>query len=184
VALTATIYNFDIDLADTDRGVYETLALRVARHPSESEDYLLTRVLAYAMEYGDGIEFSAGGLSAPDDPAIAVRDLTGALMAWIEVGTPDADRLHRASKAAPRVAVYVHKEPTQFLGRLAGERIHRGEALEIYAVDRALLAELVGRLRRRMNFSLSIVDGELCVSIGPDTFTGAVTRHSHVDQRG
>ena len=72
----------------------------------------------------------------------------------------------------------------QFLGRLAGERIHRGDALEIYAVDRALLAELVGRLGRRMNFSVSIADRELCVSIGPDTFTGAVTRHSHVDQRG
>ena len=184
MALTATIHNFDIDLADTDRGVYETLALRVARHPSESEDYLVTRVLAYAMEYRDGIEFSAGGLSAPDDPAITVRDLTGALVAWVEVGTPDADRLHRASKAAPRVAVYVHKEPTQFLGRLAGERIHRGEALEIYAVDRALLAELVGRLGRRMNFSVSIADRELCVSIGADTFTGAVTRHSHADQRG
>ena len=96
MALTATIYNFDIDLADSDRGVYETLALRVARHPSESEDYLLTRVLAYAMEFGDGIEFSAGGLSTPDEPAITIRDLTGALRAWIEVGTPDAERLHRA----------------------------------------------------------------------------------------
>ena len=180
MALTATIYNFDIDLADTDRGVYETLALRVARHPSESEDYLLTRVLAYAMEYGDGIEFSAGGLSAPDDPAITVRDLTGAVVAWIEVGTPDADRLHRASKAAPRVAVYVQKDPTQFLGRLAGARIHRGEALEIYAVDRVLIAQLVERLGRRMNFSVSIADRELCVSIGPDTFTGAVVRHSHL----
>lgn len=180
MALTATIYNFDIDLADTDRGVYETLALRVARHPSESEDYLLTRVLAYAMEYGEGIEFSAGGLSEPDDPAISLRDLTGAVTAWIEVGTPDAERLHRASKAAPRVAVYVHKDPTQFLGRLAGARIHRGDALEIYEVDRRLLDVLVERLGRRMNFSISIADRELYLSIGPDTFTGAVTRRSYL----
>ena len=54
-----------------------------------------------------------------------MRDLTGALRAWIEVGTPDAERLHRASKAAPRVAVYVHRDPTQFMNRLSGERIHR-----------------------------------------------------------
>ena len=74
MALTATIYNIDIDLADADRQVYETLALRVARHPSESEAYLLTRVLAYALEYTEGIAFSRG-LSEPDEPAITIRDL-------------------------------------------------------------------------------------------------------------
>ena len=84
MALTATVYIFEIDLADNDRGVYETLSLRVARHPSESEEYLLTRVLAYALEYTDGIEFSEGGLSNPDAPAIVVKDLTGAVQAWIE----------------------------------------------------------------------------------------------------
>ena len=176
MALTATIYNFDIDLADSDRGVYETLALRVAQHPSESDDYLMTRVLAYAMEYVDGIEFSAGGLSNPDEPAITVRDLTGTLRAWIEVGTPDADRLHRASKASPRVAVYVHREPSQFLARLAGERIHRAEAMEIYTVDMALINALVARLQRRMNFSLSLSDRELFIALGVENLTGAVTR--------
>ena len=118
MALTATIYNVDIDLSDADRGVYEALALRVARHPSESEDFLVTRVLAYALEFTEGIEFSAG-LSTPDEPAITVKDLTGRLRAWIEVGTPDSDRLHRASKRAERVAVYVHKDPAQFLQQAA-----------------------------------------------------------------
>jgi uncharacterized protein YaeQ len=174
VALTATIYNFDIDLADNDRQVYETLALRVARHPSESEEFLLTRVLAYALEYTDGIEFSSGGLSSPDDPAIVVKDLTGAWRAWIEVGTPDAERLHRASKAAPRVAVYVHRDPAQFLARLAGERIHRADALEIRAIDRPLVSALAARLDRRMNFSLSISDRELFLSLGSETLTGTV----------
>jgi uncharacterized protein YaeQ len=176
LALTATIYNFEIDLADADRGVYESLALRVARHPSESEEYLLTRILAYAMEYGDGIEFSRG-LTDPDEPAIALRDLTGGLRAWIEVGTPDAARLHRASKASPRVAVYMHKDPTQFLSRLAGERIHRSEAIELWGIDRTFLAALVARLERRMTFSLSITDRELYLAIGPDTITGVVTRY-------
>jgi uncharacterized protein YaeQ len=176
VALTATIYNFDIDLADNDRGVYETLALRVARHPSESEDYLLTRVLAYAMEYVEGIEFSAGGLSSPDDPAIVVRDLTGALRSWIEVGAPNAERLHRASKAAGRVVVYVHRDPTQYLARLSSEHIHRADALELWAMDRPLLSALTERLDRRMSFSLSISERELFVSIGRETLTGGVTR--------
>src|SRR5207249_9169628 len=95
VALTATIYNVDIDLADSDRGVYETLALRVARHPSESDDYLVARVLAYCLEYTEGIAFSRGGLSEADEPPITVRDLTGALQAWIDIGSPDAARLHK-----------------------------------------------------------------------------------------
>jgi uncharacterized protein YaeQ len=175
VALNAVIHNFDVELSDLDRHVYETLALRVARHPSESEEYLVTRVIAYLMEYAEGIEFSRG-VSEPDEPTIAIRDLTGALSTWIDIGTPDAARLHRASKAARRVAVYTHKDPAQFLRQLEGERIHRADALELYAVDRALVAALVGRLDRRVACSVSITDRELFVSIGQDTLTGSVTR--------
>jgi uncharacterized protein YaeQ len=175
MALSATIYNFDIELADTDRHVYESLALRVARHPSESEEYLMARLLAYLLEFAEGIEFSRG-VSDPEEPTIAVRDLTGAIKTWIDVGTPDAARLHKASKAAGRVAVYTHKDPTQFLKQLAGERIHRAAALELYAIDRALISALVARLERRVAFSLSVTDHELYLSIGADTLTGTVVR--------
>jgi uncharacterized protein YaeQ len=177
VALTATIYNFDIDLADADRGVYESLALRVARHPSESEEYLLTRVLAYALEFTEGIAFSSGGLSDPDEPTISVRDLTGRLRTWIEIGAPDAARLHKAAKAAPRVAVYTHKDPEQLVGRLRGERIHRAETIELWAMDRRLIAQIAARLDRRMTFALSVTDRELYVSIGSDTLTGGLVRY-------
>jgi uncharacterized protein YaeQ len=175
MALTATIYNFDIELADADRHVYESLALRVARHPSESEEYLAARLLAYLLEFAEGIEFSRG-VSSPDEPAIAIRDLTGALTAWIDIGTPDADRLHKASKLAGRVAVYTHKDPTQFLKQLAGKKIHNAQALELYALDRALLSAFVLRLERRLAFSLSVSGQELYLSIGPDHHTGSVVR--------
>ena len=175
MALTATIYNFDVDLADNDRAVYESLSLRVARHPSESEEFLVARVIAYLLEYADGIEFSRG-VSTPEDPAIAVRDLTGRIRTWIDIGTPDAARLHKAAKAADRVAVYVHKDPAQFLRQLEGERIHRGDALELYAIDRGLVAALVARLDRRVAFSASVTDRELYISIGTDTLQGAVVR--------
>jgi uncharacterized protein YaeQ len=175
MALGATIYNFEIELADADRRVYESLALRVPRHPSESEEYLVARLLAYLLEYVEGIEFSRG-VSEPDEPAIIVRDLTGAITTWIEVGTPDAARLHKASKAAARVAVYTHKDPAQFLRQLAGERIHNAEALELYAIDRALIGALVARLDRRVAFSMSVTDREVYVSIGAENLTGAVVR--------
>ena len=165
MAAGATVYNVEIDLADADRHVYDTLALRVARHPSESEEYLVARMLAYALEFADGIAFSSGGLSDPDEPPIAIRDLTGAIRAWIEIGSPDAARLHKASKAAPRVAVYTHKDPERLMENLAGERIHRIADLEIYAIDRALIAALVARLDRRMAFALGVSDRELFVSI-------------------
>ena len=175
MALQATIYNFDIELADSDRGVYESLALRVARHPSESEDHLIARLLAYLLEFVDGIAFSRG-ISDPDEPAIAVRDLTGALDTWIDVGTPDAGRLHKASKAATRVVVYTHKDPRQFLNRLAGEKIHRADRLELYAIDRALVSALVARLDRRVALSVSVADRELYVAVGAENLQGGVVR--------
>jgi uncharacterized protein YaeQ len=76
MALSSTMYVFTVRLADADRGVYETLSLRVAQHPSEAAEYLITRVLAYCLEYAEGIGFSKG-LSDPDEPTIAVKDLTG-----------------------------------------------------------------------------------------------------------
>ena len=176
MAIAATIYTLDIDLADSDRHVYETLALRVARHPSESGEYLVARLLAYAMEYAEGIEFSRG-VSEPDEPAIVVRDLTGRIQSWIEIGSPDALRLHKAAKTAARVAVYTHKDPVQLLRNLTGEKIHRAADIELYAIDRALIAALVQRLDRRMAFALSINERELYVSIGADTLTGPAIRH-------
>jgi uncharacterized protein YaeQ len=176
VALTATIYTFDIDVSDVDRGVYERIALKAARHPSETEEYLVTRVLAYALEWTEGIAFSKGGVSGPDEPAIAVRDLTGAMRAWIDVGAPDAARLHKASKASPRVAVYTHRDPSTLQRALAGERIHRAESLELYAVDRELVAALAERLDRRMSIGLSVTDRHLFVTVGRETLSGEVTR--------
>jgi uncharacterized protein YaeQ len=177
VALTATIHTIDIELADADRYVYESLALRVARHPSETEEYLVTRVLVYALEFTEGIEFSRG-LSAPDEPAIAIRDLTGAMRAWIDVGTPEAARLHRASKAVPRVAVYTHRDPARLVGSLSGARIHRAEALELYALDRGLIGALAARLERRMAWNLAVNDRELYLSIEGDTLSGPVSRYA------
>lgn len=147
----------------------------MARHPSESEEHLIARLLAYLIEFAPGIEFSRG-VSEPEEPAISVRDLTGRIRSWIDIGMPDAARLHKASKAAERVAVYTHKDPAQLLKQLAGEKIHRAEALELYAIDRALVAALVTRLERRVAFSLSIGDRELYLSIGADNLIGRITR--------
>jgi uncharacterized protein YaeQ len=177
MALTATIHAFDIELADTDRGVYQTLALRAARHPSETEESLVMRVLAYCLEYAEGIAF-ASGLPGPDEPAIAVRDLTGALRVWIDVGAPDAARLHKAGKAAPRVVVYTHKDPDLLLRQWSRERIHGADRLELYSIDRPLRDALVARLKRRTAMGLVVTGGQLHVTIEGETLEGRAKRHA------
>jgi uncharacterized protein YaeQ len=177
LALSSTIYHFEVQLSDVDRGVYEALSLKAARHPSETGENLAARVLAYCLEYTEGLSFSRG-LAEPDEPALAVRDLTGVLKAWIDVGSPDAARLHKASKAAPRVAVYTHKAPAQFLKSLAGGKIHRAEALELYAFGPGIVSGLVSRLERRTAFDLSVTDGHLFLSIGGETLSGELERLS------
>ena len=176
MALTSTMYTFDVALSHVDRNVYESLAIKAACHPSETEEYFATRILAYCLEYAEGIAFSKG-ISDADEPAITVRDLTGAIQAWIEIGSPDASRVHKASKAAPRVAIYTHKEPRLLLRAYEGQRIHKAEDVELYAVDRPLLDEIVQRLDRRVKFALTVTEGQLFLDFGGDSVSGAVVRH-------
>ncbi len=176
MALTSTLYTLDIVLSHVDRHVYETLALRVPMHPSESPEYFVARVLAYCLEYTDGITFSRG-VSDPDDTTIAVRDLTGALHTWIEIGAPDAARLHKASKAASRVAIYTHRDPVIVLRGYAGERIHRVEQITLFAIDRELIASLVEQLDRRMKLDVTVTDGTLYVTIDGVMFSGDVVSY-------
>ncbi|MBM3984338.1 MAG: YaeQ family protein [Planctomycetes bacterium] len=171
------LYGFDIELSDVDRGVYDTLALRVPCHASETPQHLLARVLAFCLEATEGLAFGRG-LAEPDEPALTVRDLTGALQAWIDVGSPDAARLHRAAKAAPRVAVYTHKDPGALLRQLAGERIHRAADIRIHAFDRALLDALAARLQRRMAFALAVNERHLYVTLGGEVLSGEVHTHA------
>jgi uncharacterized protein YaeQ len=177
MALGATIHVFTVRLSHVDRGVYETLDLRLARHPSESAEFLVTRLLAYCLEHTEGIAYSKG-LSDPDEPAIVVRDLTGVLRDWIEVGAPEAPRLHKAAKAADRVAVYPTRDATPWLARLAGERIHRAEHIEVFAIDPKLLASMAASLERRMDIDLSVSEQTLYVSVGAETVSGSVERLS------
>jgi uncharacterized protein YaeQ len=177
MALNATIYNFDITLNDADRSVYESLALRVAKQPSETDDYMLTRVLAYCLEYCDGIEFTKG-LADGGEPAVWAHDYTGALTLWVEVGMPDADKLHRASKAAPRVAIYTHRDPVMLLRNLAGQTIYRAEDIPLFTFERGFAQQLVARLDRRMHFDLTVTERQLYLNLDDASIEGALHQHS------
>jgi uncharacterized protein YaeQ len=176
VALTATVYNFRIDLSDMDRGVYETIDLRMAQQPSESIEYLLMRLLAYCLEFEDGILLTEG-VAAGNEPAVLVRDLTGNVTAWIEVGMPDAERLHRGMKLAGRAAVYTHRDVRKLLAQLTAGKIHKADAIPVYAIDRTFVDNVAARLERRSEISMSITDHELYLNIAGQNFTTVIAEH-------
>jgi len=177
VALTATIHNLSIELADVDRGVYEQFDLRVARHPSETLEYMLTRVLAYCLEYAYGIQLT-GGVAAIDEPAVKIQDLTGKVTAWIEVGTPDPNRLHRGLKLAGRAAVYTHRDAKKLLKDFEAAGISRLSEVPIYSFDRHLIDNISGLLASRRNsLSLSITERELYMDVDGQAFNSTIVEH-------
>jgi uncharacterized protein YaeQ len=164
MAAGATIHTFEVQLSDMDRGVYEVFTLRAARHPSETEAYLLTRVLAYCLEYEEGIVFSEG-ISSPDEPAVLVRDLTGKLVAWIEVGAPDAARLHAGSKAAGRTVVYTHRDPAKVAASWSGAKIHRGDEIVLHGFDPGFIDAAVDALERRNALTVTATERQLYLEV-------------------
>ena len=173
MAVGATIHTFAIELSDADRNVYQSLELRVARHPSETAQFMLARVLAYCLEFQDGIALTAG-IAAVDEPAVLARDLTGRLTAWIEVGAPDAERLHRGSKQAARCAVYTHRDPAPLLQQLAGQKIHRAAEIPVYSFDRAFMDEASAALERRARLALSVSGRHVYLDVDGRSFDSAI----------
>lgn len=176
MALSSTMYRFTIDLSDVGRGVYETLELRVACHPSESGPFLLTRLLAYALNFQDGIEFSQG-ISSPDDASIYVKDLTGIILLWIDIGSPSARRLHKASKAAKAVRVYTHRDPQIIFDETKGQEIHKADSIEIFSLPPKFITQLEQTLQRDNRWAILHDAGELSVTVKDKTMTGELTRH-------
>ncbi|MCX6400590.1 MAG: YaeQ family protein [Propionibacteriales bacterium] len=176
MATGAMIHTFNVQWADMDRGVYEDFSLRVARHPSETDAYMLTRLLAYCMEYEDGIAFSEG-ISSTQEPAVLVRDLTGQVTVWIEVGAPDAERLHQASKLAGRVAVYTHRDPARVMAAWSGKRIHRARDVVVRSFDPGFIDSAVAAIERRNELTLSLTESQLYLDLNRTTLQSTVHDH-------
>ena len=176
MAIAATVHHYEIALSDVDRGVYEALDLRVAQHPSETERRLLSRTLAYCLAYEEGIAFSKAGIASTDEPPIAIRDATGMLTGWIEVGAPSAERLHKASKAA-KVSIFTH-ELAQLRRQAAGQTIHKVESIDVWPLDPAFLDAIAAKLDRRSKLEITRTEGALYVTLGGETFETTLQRTS------
>jgi uncharacterized protein YaeQ len=168
---------FEIALSDSDRGVYESLELRAAQHPSETDRYLVARVIARCLEHAEGVDFTRG-LAEADEPALWQRDLRGDLQAWIEVGAPSPERLHRALKTGARVVVYGWHRVPEHAKQIAEFGVHRQDELTLYALDAAFLDRLASKLDRTNRWELSVSGGTLYVTAGGALIEGVVERVS------
>ena len=175
MALTATLRRFAVNLSDADRGVYETLELRAAQHPSESDRYLVARVLARCLEHGERVEFTRG-LAAAEEPAIWQKDLRGELQAWIEIGSPSVERLHKASKTGARVAVYAWSRAAELAREIAAARVHRSDELELHCLDLRFLDRVAAELDRNNRWELSVSGGTLYLGIGSALHEASIER--------
>jgi uncharacterized protein YaeQ len=177
MAAGAMIHTFTVNLADMDRGVYEEFALRAARHPSETDAFMLTRVLAYGLEYAEGIAFGEG-ISTTDEPAVLVRDATGTITAWVEVGAPDAERLHFGSRLAERTVVYTHRDPAKVIAPWAGKKIHRADEIRVFSFDSGFIDGAVRSLERRNTVTLSITEQTLYLDLNGTSLSSAIHEHT------
>lgn len=181
MALTATMHHFQITLSDVDRGVYEALDLRVARHPSETMRYLVTRTLAYCLSYEAGIAFSKAGLSSAEEAPVSVHDATGVLRVWIDVGSPSAERLHKASKASGTVRLFTHVELELLLREARARPIHRVERIEVYRFEPEFLDAIAAKLEKNSKFEVVRSDGQLYLTLGDETLNGTLSQCSLIE---
>lgn len=174
MAHSSTLYRFRIALTDIDRNVYEALDFRVAMHPSESESFLVTRVLAYVLNKQEGLQFSKEGLGTPEEPSVSVVDPDGAYRLWIEIGNPSSKKLHKATKSSPQVKIYTYKNPELLIQELLADKIYQPERIQLFSFSDKLLAPLAATLVRDNSWNLIHNEGTLMIQIGEETIEGEV----------
>ena len=173
MALKATIYKANLQLADMDRHVYGDHAVTIARHPSETDERMMMRLLAFALNVpadtnNGALEF-AKDLWDTDEPALWQKDLTEQIVQWIDVGQPDEKRIMRASPRAARVAVYSYSASTPIWWSGIETRITRAANLTVWKIDAEQSQALAAMAQRTMQLQLSVQDGHVWVSNGTDT---------------
>lgn len=177
MAQPSTLFRFRISLSDIDRGIYESIDLRIAKHPSEIEHFLLSRVIAYCLNYDRALEFPPGGLSDPDQPAMRMMNNKGQIQLWIEIGNPSAKKLHKASKAANEVKVYTYKNPELLLQEMASEKVHKAEQIQIFSLAPSFLDQLSSWLQRDNEWNLVAQEGSLSISSDKGSLESELKRH-------
>lgn len=169
MALKATIFKAELQVSDTDRGHYATYPLTLARHPSETDERMMVRLLAFALDADEALEFGPG-LSSEGEPDLVHRDLTGAIALWIDVGLPDEREIRKAAGRARAVKVYTYGGRSADLwwtqNRAALERLSNLSVIEIPAEASQAMAKMA---ERNMRVECTVQEGDVWLASGGET---------------
>ena len=170
MAIKATIYKAHLQIADMDRGVYVDHAVTIARHPSETDERMMIRLLALALQLpadtlNGTLEF-AKDLWDNDEPALLHKDLTGQIVHWVEVGQPDDKRLLKASGRAGRVSVYSFSHSTPIWWAGIANKVSRANNIEAWQIEAPQSQALAELAQRGMQLQISVQDGTAWIGDG------------------
>ncbi|HEX5686270.1 MAG TPA: YaeQ family protein [Ideonella sp.] len=173
MALKSTVFKAQLQIADMDRALYADHALTLARHPSETDERMMMRLLAFALAVPadtdrGALEFAAG-LSDTDEPDLWQKDLTGALVQWIEVGQPDDRRLAKACGRAERVRIWSYSSSTPIWWSGIENKVARLANLEVWQIDAAESQALAAMAERSMQLQVTVQEGHIYVGNGRDS---------------
>jgi len=173
MAQPSTIYRAGIQLSDIDRGLYESLQVTVARHPSETEERLLARILAYALYYEPELTFTKG-VGAGDEPDLWLKGPDGRVRCWIEVGLPDAERLVKASRHSGQVVLCAFGSALQVWEKQQLPKLAGISNLTVISLEMSFLKRLAELLQRSISWALTVTEGSLYLAIDGETLESAV----------
>ena len=160
MALKATIYKAELQIADMDRNYYQTHLLTLARHPSETDERMMIRLLAFAIHASDSLAFTKG-LFDTEEPDLWQKDLTGAIQLWIEVGQPDEKRLMKACGRSEKVVVYSYAATSHIWYKQIANKLERAKNLTVINIPAEASGELQALANRNMQLQCTIQDGQI-----------------------
>lgn len=173
MALPSTIYRATIQLSDVDRGVYESLQATVAQHPSETEERLVARLLAYAIFHDPELVFTKG-ISATDEPDLWVKGADGRVRFWVEVGLPESDRIIKASRHSERVALLASGRAIANWDQQQLPKLEKVANLTVVNLDQAFIVKVASKLERFIDWSITITEGTMYLTIAEETMEAAI----------
>jgi len=173
MALPSTVYKAALQLSDIDHGVYETIQVTAAQHPSETEERLVARLLALAIFFEPDLTFTKG-LCATDEPDIWVKEPDGRVKLWVEVGLPDADRIIKASRHSGRVALLACGRSLTSWNQQHLPKLTMINNLIVASVEPSFINTLVTHLERVVNWSVTITEGNLYLAVGTETYETSI----------
>ena len=167
MALPATIYRVSIQLSDIDRNCYETLTTTAAKHPSETEQRLIARLIAYALCYEENIAFTRG-VSTSEEPDLWVKSYDDRIHKWIEVGLPDAQRLIKAGHHSEQVVLFTYGSGTDRWLANSQAKLAAMDNLQIFRLSDKLIDALMEKLKRSVDWQLTCSDKTLYFIVDGD----------------